>query len=205
MSKNQRWQLIGTYTSPERTAQLAMQPQPDNADRWSARWLSADGSEQIHGPGTLDELLAQYVAAGFNEPQLLVLLASAKSPEVREFAQRRFAIRSLSKQDKLALQLMRYWKPNRHVRLEASWCYDDAIARIRIRPEDWLEIAGGDWVDLQGQNYSYEGSRYRTVWSFNRCQRGEVTVSYWALRSDGDSGDGYEGSIEDLIISPRYL
>ena len=197
MNKNQRWQLIGNDSS----AQLYMQPLPGNPDQWTARWCHADGTERIHGPATLDELLA----AGLDEPQLLVLLASAKSPKLREFAQRRCAVRSLAMQGELPLQLMSYWRPNRHVRLEAAWCYDDAIARIRIRAEDWLEIAGGEWLELEGQNYSYEGSRYRTVWSVNRIQRGEVTVSYWALRSDGDSGDGYEGSIEELIISPRYV
>jgi hypothetical protein len=95
--------------------------------------------------------------------------------------------------------LMKYYKPSKGVRLEATWCADEVTVRVRLTPEEWLVVASGDSFEKKGSSYSYEGERFTTEWQFNYMGLGSVTVSYTSRRVDGESGDGYEGPIESLI------
>ena len=99
----------------------------------------------------------------------------------------------------LAARLMKHYKPSKGVRLEASWCNDEVVVRVRLTPEEWKVVASGDAFEKRGTSYSYEGEGFTTNWNFNDLELGSVTVSYSSRRLSGDSGDGYEGSIEELI------
>lgn len=109
--------------------------------------------------------------------------------------------KQMNEAEKSALysRLMKHYKPSKGVLLEASWCNDEIIVRVRLTSKEWKVIVSGDSFEKKGTSYSYEGERFTTDWSFNYSDLGSVTVSYSSRRQSGESGEGYEGSVEDLI------
>jgi hypothetical protein len=198
-----RWKKIGTYKAlgalTEWHCEIALQRQRDGL--FNARWTGEEGTERIFGPTSLEKIVPELTDLGVVKHELLEMLESSGIPKVSDFAARARAIDKLSSDDPIARELMKYWSPNKPVRLVASWADDIAVSRIRVDSDAWLGICNGKYVQLGGGGYSYEGTRYTTSWAFNLTGHGEVTVSYESRRHDGDSGEGYEGQIEDLIVS----
>ena len=199
-----RWKKIGTYkvigSITDWTCEIALNH--EQGDLWNARWRGEEEAEQFFGPAKFQELCSELTNLGIDEDELLAMLETSGIAKAREFAARALAIKSLPTQDPVALQLMRYWSPGKSVRLEACWADDVSISRIRVGPDDWLKIAGGEDVWLKGGGYCYEGIRYKTEWAFNNSGHGEVTINYECYRDFSDSGVGCEGPIEDFIVSP---
>lgn len=200
-----RWTTIGTYKAlgamTEWHCEIALHRQREGL--FNARWKGEEGAQEVFGPAGLEGIVSELTGLGVEEDELLEMLESSGIPKAADFAVRARALNNLSSDDPIARQLMQYWSPENPVRLAACWADDVSVSRIRVEPEDWLKISDGECVWLDGGGYTYEGTRYTTSWAFNLTGHGEVTVSYENRRNDGDAGEGYEGPIEDLIVSRK--
>jgi hypothetical protein len=200
-----RWSQIGTYrvigSTCDWVCKIALHRHKNGL--WSARWKGEECAQEILGPAKLGDIFGELLHLGVEEENLLSMLETSSLSKAREFAVRTRTLNSLSIQDSITNQLMMYWRPGKAVRLKASWADDVAIAKIRVEADDWLQIAQGESVDLDGGYYCYEGSRFSTYWRFNFPSKGEVAVYYSPLNGDSDEGEGYIGGIQSLIESPK--
>jgi hypothetical protein len=153
------------------------------------------------GPAGLNEIFDELTHLGADEDELLRMMEASEIKRVEEFVSRRKALGTMKPRDLLAEDLMEFWRPNKAVRLEARWSDDAAVARIWIDPDDWMHIAEGERVDLEGNRYNYEGAAYFTCWKFNCRKRGEVLVAYASTKNPETGGEGYEGGIKSLVQS----
>jgi hypothetical protein len=199
-----RWHEIGKCKAfnPINGATCEIALERKKGGLWNARCKGNE--EHVFGPATLKELLSELTKIGIDEDELLGLFKSSGIKEAFVFSSRAIAVKALPNQDPLAHQLMRFWSPCETVVLKAYWSDDAASSRISVDPDDWLRIASGSRVWLDGGGYSYEGIGYRTSWCFNNPKFGVVTINYECRRDPSDSGVGSEDSIARLVVSREY-
>lgn len=83
---------------------------------------------------------------------------------------------------------------------KASWADGDAVVGLKVQPDDWQLIVGGDQVSLKGGYYFYDGAQYGSLWEFNGGLDGLLTISYYPVQDELDIGEGYVGSPRDVMI-----
>ena len=193
-----RWIKLGNYKVVGSVCDWSCEIglQHDDKNQWSARWRGEEGAEEIFGPSALPELYESLIEWGVDSEELISMMSGFRNSKVRDFSER-LRIASLD------APLMDYWRPNRKMRLLTSWADKSVVARCSVDADDWIKVAEGEKLDLDGSSYSYEGGRYSTYWRFNSPTKGEVLVHYSSTKGDSDGGEGYIGGIESLIDSPK--
>lgn len=85
--------------------------------------------------------------------------------------------------------------------LMAIWGGGDVVAELWVPQKDWKDIVAGVAMTIHGSGYYYEGEPFCDEWYFNSDGDGLLRITY--TNESGDTGDGYVGSIEDVIISKK--
>jgi hypothetical protein len=83
--------------------------------------------------------------------------------------------------------------------LAAVWGDGEVIVELNLDEEQWDRIVRGDRVEIEGRGYWYDGDWFQDIWRFNSgC---ELIVSYGQPSIGDFSGEGYVGSIDEVLIS----
>lgn len=88
-----------------------------------------------------------------------------------------------------------------------AWGGGDVVVDLNVNITEWLEIACGEEITLDGQGYSYDGERFLDTWHFSGGLEGDLTVTYDSRESPGDPGDGWLGSTRSALVfvAKRFL
>jgi len=81
-----------------------------------------------------------------------------------------------------------------------AWGGGDVVVELNVNITEWLEIACGEEITLDGQGYSYDGERFQDRWHFSGGLEGDLRVTYDSCESSGDPGDGWLGSPRTALV-----
>jgi hypothetical protein len=85
-----------------------------------------------------------------------------------------------------------------HKSLGATW--GEVFVELSLTKAQWDRIARGDYVQIKGRGYWYDGDKFQDIWDFN-SGRHELVIRYGQPSVGDFSGEGYIGSIDDVLIS----
>lgn len=85
--------------------------------------------------------------------------------------------------------------------LAATWGDGDVIVELNLTKAQWDRIVRGDYVQIKGQGYRYDGDNFQDIWDFNSGGGDELVIRYGQPSIGDFSGEGYVGPISGVSIN----
>jgi hypothetical protein len=92
-------------------------------------------------------------------------------------------------------------KKQPHKSLAATWGDGEVFVELSLTKAQWDRIVRGDYVQIKGQGYWYDGDKFQDIWDFNSGHGDKLVIRYGQPSVGDFSGEGYIGSIDDVLIS----